>query len=251
MSYAKSREFNIHYRIEGGGLPLLLYHWSLSYLDAWYDLGYVEKLKSKYKLILVDALGHGKSDRPHGLTHYTLKQRVDDLLAVLDAENIHQSHYYGFSMGGWVGYGCALFAPERFSTIIIGAAQCFEQSMQGLRDILFSGIEKGMDSFLRDYESFFGEQTAKQKQIIRQFDLQALLDVAQDRESLEMQIPQMPGAKMLFLVGEQDGILPGIQKCHQQLPGSTLIVAPGLDHGGLCNSTNLVVSTIDQFIEKR
>jgi pimeloyl-ACP methyl ester carboxylesterase len=214
-------------------------------------LGYVDKLKSNYKLILVDALGHGKSDTPHGLEHYTLKQRVDDLVAVLDSENIEISHYYGFSMGGWVGYGLALYVPERFNTIMIGAAQCFEQSMQGLRDLLLSGIESGMDGFLRDYESIFGEQTPNQKKIIRQFDLEALLDVAQDRESLETEIPQMPGSKMLFLVGENDGTLEGIRRCHQKLTDSILIVQPNLDHGGLCASTDLVVSSIDQFMKRR
>lgn len=250
MTYTKSGEFNIHYRIEGEGQPLVLYHWSLAYLDVWEELGYVDKLKSKYRLILVDALGHGKSDTPHGIEHYTLQRRVDDLLSVLDAENIAESHYYGFSMGGWVGYGLAIHAPERFKSIIIGGSHCFEQSMQGLRDLLRSGIENGIDSFVHDYESIFGEQTPNQKKIIRQFDLQALLDVAQDRESLEAHFPKMPGGKMLFLVGEEDSTLEGVKKCHQQLPGSTLVTFPGLTHGGLCNSTDLVVSHIDRFVEK-
>jgi pimeloyl-ACP methyl ester carboxylesterase len=251
MPYAYCRGFKIHYQVEGEGQPLVLYHWSLSFLDSWYELSYVDKLKSNYKLILVDALGHGKSDTPHGLEHYTLKQRVDDLLSVLDDANIETSHFYGFSMGGWVGYGLAIYAPERFRSIMIGGAQCFEQSMQGLRDILSSGIENGMDAFLLDYESIFGEQTPAHKKIIRQFDLHALLDVAQDRESLSESIPLMPGSKMLFLVGENDSTLEGIQKCHQKLPGSTLVTLPGLDHGGLCNSTDMVVSYIDRFIEDR
>lgn len=251
VPYIKSERFNIHYQVEGAGEPLVLYHWSLGFLDVWHELGYVERLKSKYRLILVDALGHGKSDKPHGIEHYTLKQRVDDLVAVLDAEGIESSSFYGFSMGGWVGYGLAVYAPERFNTIMIGAAHCYDQSMQGLRDILHSGIENGMEAFLLDYESIFGEQTQNQKRVIRQFDLEALMDVAQDRESLETEIPKMPGPRMLLLVGEDDDISSRVIACHQQLPGSRLVTFPNLNHGGLCNSIDLVVSQIDRFISDR
>jgi hypothetical protein len=108
-----------------------------------------------------------------------------------------------------------------------------------------------MDHFLRDYQSIFGKQTPNQMRIIKQFDLQALLDVAQDRESLESDIPLMPGSKMFFLVGEEDGTLEGIQKCHRKLPGSTLTTFPDLDHGGFCASIDLVVSHIDRFIDDR
>ncbi len=83
-----------------------------------------------------------------------------------------------------------------------------------------------------------------------QFDLNALIDVAQDRASLEMDLPLMAGSKCLFIVGEDDELFESITKNHHKLAGSTLFSFPGLDHGGLCVSTDLVVSNIVRFIEK-
>jgi pimeloyl-ACP methyl ester carboxylesterase len=34
-------------------------------MATWYELGYVEALQPDYQLILVDARGHGHSDKPH------------------------------------------------------------------------------------------------------------------------------------------------------------------------------------------
>ncbi len=204
MPFAKSGKNKIYYETIGNGKPLVLYHWSLTTLTSWYELGYVDQLKSKYQLILPDALGHGKSDTSHGLEHYTLKQRVYDLVAVLDSANIESCDFYGFSMGGWVGFGLPIYAPQRFNSIMIGAAHPFGSSMQTIRDLIISGIENGMETFIKDFESFFGKQTEYQKEKIRQFDLKALLDVAQDRENLEAHFPKMPGSRMLFIVGEND-----------------------------------------------
>jgi pimeloyl-ACP methyl ester carboxylesterase len=44
---------------------LVLQHGFTDSLETWYDLGYVEALKPQYRLILIDARGHGASDKPH------------------------------------------------------------------------------------------------------------------------------------------------------------------------------------------
>ncbi|MCP4161120.1 MAG: alpha/beta hydrolase [Deltaproteobacteria bacterium] len=250
MPFAKSGKNKIYYETIGNGKPLVLYHWSLTTLTSWYELGYVDQLKSKYQLILPDALGHGKSDTPYGLEHYTLKQRVYDLVAVLDSANIDSCDFYGFSMGGWVGFGLPIYAEDRFNSIMIGAAHPLGSSMQPIRDLITSGIENGKDSFINDFESFFGKQTEKQKKEIQEFDLEALLNVAQDRENLEAHFPEMSGSKILLLVGENDLAFDSMKRCHQKLKGSTLKTFPDLDHAGLCIRPNFVVSNITKFIER-
>ncbi len=251
MPFAKSGKYKIHYQIEGQGQPLVLYHWSLTTLKSWYELGYVDKLKSDYQLILPDALGHGKSDAPHGLEHYSLEQRVDDLIAVLDAENIKTSHFYGFSMGGWVGFALARQVPERFDTLMLSGAHPFDADLQSFRDLLQSGIEKGMDLFVTEYESMFRAQTPEQKNALLRFDLKALQFVCQNRMNMEQDLDKMPGSKMLLLAGDKDHIFDQIRKCHQKLPGSTLVTLSGLDHSGTCMRTELIVSHINKFLQNQ
>src|SRR5207237_3323115 len=65
MPYANNQGVRIHYRVEGEGLPLVLQHGYTQSLEHWYQCGYVDALKAHYRLVLVDARGHGGSDKPH------------------------------------------------------------------------------------------------------------------------------------------------------------------------------------------
>jgi len=75
--------------------------------EDWYEYGYVDALKNNFRLILVDARGHGGSDKPHDPAAYALEYRVSDVVVVLDALRIEKAHYWGYSMGGWIGFGMA------------------------------------------------------------------------------------------------------------------------------------------------
>lgn len=65
MAYADNNGIRIHYQVEGDGPPLVLQHGYSDSLESWYEFGYVDKLKSQCQLILIDARGHGASDKPH------------------------------------------------------------------------------------------------------------------------------------------------------------------------------------------
>ena len=81
MPYADHHGIRIHYETEGQGPPLVLHHWSLATLESWYDYGYVSALKDDYRLVLLDARGHGASDKPHRPEAYDLQKRVEDVVA--------------------------------------------------------------------------------------------------------------------------------------------------------------------------
>jgi len=65
MPYADNQGIRIHYQVEGKGPPLMLQHGFTSNLKSWRQFGYVDALKHHYQLILLDARGHGASDKPH------------------------------------------------------------------------------------------------------------------------------------------------------------------------------------------
>src|SRR5215831_12825221 len=65
MLYVKSQGLRIHYHVEGHGPPLVCQHGFGDSLKSWYELGYVDALKDEYRLVLIDARGHGTSDKPH------------------------------------------------------------------------------------------------------------------------------------------------------------------------------------------
>jgi pimeloyl-ACP methyl ester carboxylesterase len=247
MPYADNEGVRIHYRTEGQGPPLVLQHWSLATLEVWYDHGYVSALKDDYQLILLDARGHGGSDKPHEPEAYGLKQRVDDIVAVLDDLGIAKAHFFGYSMGGWIGFGVALHAPERFHSLIIGGQHPYAQSLDGLRQLVRCGVENGPEAFVAMLEKDQWTLSSEERARMRAYDFEALLAVAQDRQSLEAVLPTMT-MPCLLIVGEEDSVYPAAKKCAKQMPNVTFVSLPGLDHGGTITRSDLVLPHVVKFL---
>jgi pimeloyl-ACP methyl ester carboxylesterase len=247
MPYADNAGIRIHYRTEGQGPPLVIQHWSLATMDDWYDYGYVAALKSDFRLVLLDARGHGASDKPHRPEAYELQKRVQDIVAVLDDLGIAQADFLGYSMGGWIGFGVARYAPERFRSLIIGGQHPFAQSMDELRQLVRYGVEKGPGAFVAMWEESIGALSSKTRERMLAYDYAALLAVAQDRESLEAVLPTMRMPCLLY-VGEADEVYPMAKECAKQIANATFVALPGLDHGEAIRRSDIVLPHVKRFL---
>jgi pimeloyl-ACP methyl ester carboxylesterase len=248
MPFANNQGIRIHYQTEGKGQPLVLQHWSFSSLDDWYDCGYVAALKDDYRLVLLDARGFGGSDKPHDPKAYGLDRRVGDIVAVLDDLGIAQTHYFGYSMGGWIGFGAAHYAPDRFRSLIIGGQHPYAQKLDDGRALLSTGIEHGAEAFIDLWEQKEGALPPGLRNRFRTFDFQALWTLAQDRASLEVVLPTMK-MPCLLIVGGADDICGLVQKCAPQIPKGKLIILPGLDHGQCIERSDLLAPHIKAFLQ--
>ena len=76
MPYVNSNGVHIYYELEGQGPPLVLAHGGTGSLGAWRQYGYTDALRREFQLILFDARGHGRSDRPHEAVDRRNKQRL-------------------------------------------------------------------------------------------------------------------------------------------------------------------------------
>lgn len=114
----------IHYEVAGSEAPdapsIVCHHGTGGTLRNWHRGGYVERLAPRARLLLIDSRGHGESDRPDAEGSYALSKRVEDVVAVLNAASTERAHFWGYSMGGWVGWGAMTYAPERFVSYILG-----------------------------------------------------------------------------------------------------------------------------------
>jgi pimeloyl-ACP methyl ester carboxylesterase len=119
----------IGYDLVGEGAPLLFFHGSLTSSALWRTLGYVDALRVTRQLILVDARGHGHSDKPTTMEAYAMERLVGDVIAVLDDCEVPETAYLGYSMGGRVGFGLGIRAPERVRALILGGASHRPQAL--------------------------------------------------------------------------------------------------------------------------
>jgi len=189
LSYAVNNGVRIHYEIVGSGPPLILQHGFTQSAKDGYRAGYVEALKPHYQLILVDARGHGESDEPHDAAAYTLSSRVNDIVAVMDSIGILRADYWGYSMGGWIGFGMAMERRHDFGqsssedNIPMGADASWSPGWRDAREFITSFLKRiGVD---------FDALRVEDKEQLLANDCRALAAAQQDRASLEAFLPAM------------------------------------------------------------
>jgi len=100
----------LHYVERGRGEPLVLIHGNGTMIQDFLVSGIVDDLAKRYRVIIIDRLGYGYSDRPRGLwtprAHATLFQKA------LQQLGVSQAVVLGHSWGTLVAVALALQAPQ-------------------------------------------------------------------------------------------------------------------------------------------
>ncbi len=107
----------IHFETTGSGRPLVLLHGGMGNLETWRMEGYVDDLRQDHRLILVDARGHGLSERPHDPEAYRAIHHAADVMAVLDELGIERANVAGWSFGAAVALRIAATHPHRLESV--------------------------------------------------------------------------------------------------------------------------------------
>jgi pimeloyl-ACP methyl ester carboxylesterase len=122
--YARAGDVNIAYQVVGDGPVDLVWAYGLaSNIEVFWEepsfAAFLRRLAEFTRLILYDRRGCGLSDR-HGTTATpTLEERMDDVLAVLDATGSQQASIFGVSEGGALAALFAATHPARTARIIL------------------------------------------------------------------------------------------------------------------------------------
>lgn len=149
-----SRGFNISYRAEGRGAPLMLLHGGSMWADTWWDAGYADELVNDYRVIAIDFLGHGHSDKSYDPADYHGDLVASDIIAVLDAERVERALVWGYSMGATHAALLAVRRPDRVAAVVFGGEAPLP-APEGRREWLASRAEavrtsEGMAAFFRE-----------------------------------------------------------------------------------------------------
>jgi pimeloyl-ACP methyl ester carboxylesterase len=247
MPYAINQGVRIHYRVEGDGQPLVLQHGFTDSLETWYETGYVQALKPRYRLILIDARGHGASDKPHQPDAYDRERNVEDIAAVLDDLDLPRAHYLGYSMGGRIGFAIARYAPERVHSLILGGGSPYPQSQAG-PDRMLEALKQGADAI----PSLWGitEPPELIARLVKN-DAEALI-ACRTKGLLSAGFAEiLPTMKMpcLLYAGEDDPVCAENRKCIRVMPNATFLSLPGLSHVEALSRSDLVLPRVKQFLE--
>lgn len=127
------------------GAPAILLHHTLATSNKmWADT--VVKLSEQYRVVAMDARGHGDSDVTN--PPYDFATLARDITSLLDALGIAEAHYMGSSMGGMVGQCVGFMAPDRLrSLILVSTTSAVPEAARGAWDERIEAVRAdGMES---------------------------------------------------------------------------------------------------------
>ena len=125
MPEAKINGARIYYQEHGRGFPLILAHGLGGDHAMW--LAQVPVFKTKYRVVLWDCRGHGRSEVT--AEGYSIEQFVEDQYALLGQLGIQRAHIGGLSMGGWIAWSFALAHPEATASLVLSDSAGIQTGM--------------------------------------------------------------------------------------------------------------------------
>jgi pimeloyl-ACP methyl ester carboxylesterase len=256
MPHTQNHGTRIHYQVVGDGPPVLLYHAFCGSLQDWHEFGYVKLLAPRFRLLLLEARGHGASAKPDDPAAYALDILADDVLAVLDAEGLDSAHYWGYSMGGRVGFALARKAPAHLRSLIIGGIHPYPQNPEGIQRRIATW-RRGLATIERHMATGFGVAWSEaQRTRFMANDLQAMIaylqalhESARADPAGDTVIHALP-APTLYYMGAEDAIFyPQARRFAEQHPAIQWRPLAGLDHYAAYYRADMVAPTVLAFLQ--
>jgi pimeloyl-ACP methyl ester carboxylesterase len=107
------------YEVHGrGDRVVVLLHAIL--LDATVNRGLAESIAARgYRVVLLDLLGHGLSDKPRQATAYRMDLYAGQVVALLDELGVAAAVVGGVSLGAGMALQVAVSAPERVRGLLV------------------------------------------------------------------------------------------------------------------------------------
>lgn len=108
--------YDIHYTDAGQGFPLVLVGGGIHYTHHWDP--YVKELAKHYRVISIDHIGAGESDKPDYFFGYTIEEQGEIIHELLNRLDIKECNIWGYCYGGSIAFYLGGQYPERYKKIV-------------------------------------------------------------------------------------------------------------------------------------
>src|SRR5262245_36686494 len=239
--YANSGDVHIAYRVFGNGpRDIVLVPGTVSHVELYWELPanqyLLKRLASFSRVIVFDKRGQGLSDR---VGDQTLQERVDDVLAVMNAAASDRATIYGWSEGGQLSLTLAATHPERVSGLVLYGTYAsidvsrepYEHFLQKLQSHWGEGVLVDVTApSRRDDDAFVKWFGRLERAVASPGSVLALL-----RANYEIDVRQLLRSirvPTLVLHREGDSLVPVASGRYlaEHIPGAKYVELPGVDH---------------------
>lgn len=250
----------IHFAKSGSGASLVLIHGVGANLHSWDQV--TAELEREFTIIRPDLRGHGRSAPIDG--EYSVDRFAADIIAVMDAAGAGRAHLVGFSLGGLIAQKLAADHPDRFGRVVILSAVAGRTEEERARvvarlDMIREGGMKAItgaatdrwftEDFARRHPEIIERRIAELKAVhlpsyleaYRVFGTTELIDTLH-----RIRLP------VLVMTGEfdQGSNTRMARAMHELIPGSELIILPGLKHSVLVEASGLIARHVRAFLQR-
>ncbi len=247
MPEAVVNGISIHYEEHGAGEPLILAHGHSTSLEMWEHQ--VEPFSAKYRLVIYDMRGHGRSEAPEDLASYTMDVYAQDQAALMDHLGIDKAYVGGLSMGGMVALQFALTYPERVAALILSdtsaenppgmsgdrAEQLWEVAQKFMAE---RGREAFTQRLMENFKAMPGiditpEMQERFTERLATAPLHGHMGSARAVRSRPSLVPRLHELKMptLIIVGDRDPLVPAAAAMRTGVPHARTVLVAECGHG--------------------
>ncbi|MCR9144447.1 MAG: alpha/beta fold hydrolase [bacterium] len=245
---------------------IVLIHGFGSSTYSWRHL--IEPLSENYRVVAVDLLGFGFSDKPD--VDYTMDLFSRQVLALLDHLEIRSAIFAGNSMGGKITLLTAVQTPERVDRMILIDAAAYPDGSRGRPFLLSLAAKPCIGEFLSNFNSasrvrgmledaYYDESKVADPDVQNYYaplrmagGSRAALSLLRSDDfggDLAAAIPEIQ-IPALILWGAEDTWIPveNATRLHAELPRSQLIIFPGTGHTPQEESPELVLPAVQKYL---
>ncbi|KIV82197.1 hypothetical protein PV11_04324 [Exophiala sideris] len=251
MPFLDRNGVRLYYEVHGAGPPLLLTHGYSSTSEMWADQ--VEPLSQKFKLIIWDMRGHGRSDYPTEQSAYSEPNTVADMAALLDEVRGPRSTAIvgGLSLGGYMSLAFYRVHPSRVSTLLIidtGPGFKKDAAREQWNKTAFATGERFNREGLAVLQSMSAERATVSHRDAKGLALAARGMLAQRDNRVIESLSRVQVPALVVVGGDDTPFLAASEYMAKKIPGANKVVIPNAGHAVNIDQPQLFLEAVMEFL---
>jgi pimeloyl-ACP methyl ester carboxylesterase len=222
----------IHVHERGEGEPLLLLHGLTGTGGDWRHAFDLDALAARYRILAVDARGHGRSTNPSGAFGY--RRCGLDIVEILDHLGLPSARAIGLSLGAKSLLHAATASPNRFrAMVLVSAIPRFPEATRALLRSAAAALHTP-----EEWAAMRALHVHGDPQIAALWQLPAILAEKPEELSFPPDVLARITAPTLVVAGDRDPLYPVelAVELYRGIPNASLYVVPGRGHDPLFGS---------------
>lgn len=249
MATVSSHGLELYYEVRGSGEgpTLVLLHGNTASSAVFSAM--VGELEKRRQVILVDLLGHGRSDRFPREPRHLYERNALALLELFRALELYRADLLGTGGGALVACNLALIAPERVRRVVgdsfYGQRLSPEEALE-----LAAGREQAVeDPELQEFwHSLHGEDWRE----VVNLDTLALTEMTRRRLPLFVADPSKLTEPVLLTCSREDDLVPKVvermEELSRTLPAARLMVFDTGGHPAMFSNASPFLAALEGFL---